>query len=473
MRTLTLNFMRNCSKNKTFLSVAGGTLFCLAVGALTTACTSRDDLFGNEMIPSSQQMGSAIDSTVSVYSYVATCDSLDTNIAGFYQPFMGSYIDPVVGRTDVAVFTNFSPDGFKHTHYFGENPVIDSMRYAIAFSGALGDTAQTVTVDVYEVKEGIQFYQDSAYFSNFDMTPYIGPEPLFSFQHKGIGTAYGRLSQEFAEKLLDNTQSQENVYYADTAFHRKFPGLYFKFRDPVTSGEGQMLQFDLSQSAMFLFYHNTGPDGPDTLQQRMWFFGDLTYDYVSFSTVKHDYSFADPARGGVTTAEIGDTLVPSKYIYVQGLAGLMGALKVDEDGLDALKRKATDLGYTHIALHRAELQVTMVDSGVEQYDLSFPTLGIYYNMLKYEFLSEYNPLLAAITNSGYTPTLGGSLSRSRGVYTFDITSYVQRLLTGKESRFTTQLLPDFNYRNFFFRSWIYGTDSPYPPQLVLTYTMIK
>lgn len=465
--------MKNCLKNKHLFSVAGVLLFCLAASLLAVACTSRDEAFGNGMIPPSQQMGSAIDSTVSVFTYVVTCDSLDTNIADFYQPFMGSYIDPIVGRTDVAVFTNFSPNGFEHSHYFGENPVIDSMRYGIAFSGALGDTTQVVTVDVYEVKEGIQFYQDSAYFSNFDMTPYIGTEPLFSFEHKGIGTAYGKLPQEFAERMLDNTQSQDNVYYADTAFHRKFPGLYFKLRQPATSGEGQMLQLDLSQSAMFLFYHNTGPDGLDTLQQRMWFFGDLTYDYVSFTTVQHDYSFADPARGGVTTAEIGDTVNASKYIYVQGLAGLMGALKVDETALDALKQKAVDLGYSHIALHRAELQVTMVDSGAEQYDLSFPTLGIYYNMLKYQFLSEYNPIMESITSSGYTSTLGGALNRSKGVYTFNLTSYMQSLLTGKEKRFTTQLLPAYGFRNSFARCWIYGTDSPYPPQLVLTYTMIR
>ncbi len=442
-------------------------------GSLLTACTDKNEMFGNDMIPPSQQMGSAIDSTVSVQTYVATCDSLDTNISGFYQPFMGSYIDPIVGRTDIAVFTNYSPNGFEHSHYFGENPVIDSMRYAIAFSGAMGDTAQTVTVDVYEVKEGIQFYQDSAYFSNFDMTPYISAQPLFSFEQKGAGTAYGKLPKEFAERMLDNTQDQTNVYYNDTAFHRKFPGFYFKFRQPVTSGEGQMLQLDLSQSAMFLFYHNTGPEKPDTLQQRFWFFGDYTYDYVSFSTIGHDYTFADPSKGGVTPAEIGDTVQASEYVYVQGLAGLMGLLEIDREALDRLKRKTEEAGYSHIALHRAELQVTLVDSGMEQYDRSFSSLGIYYNMLAYDFLAEYNPVMDAVTNSGYSSWLGGALNRSRGVYTFDITSYVQRLLTGKENRYTTQLLPAYTFRNHFFRSWIYGTASAYPPRLVLTYTMIK
>lgn len=470
-----LNFMTNCLRNKTrhAFGAAAGILLGLSAGLLTTSCTERDEMFGNDMIPPSQQMGSAIDSTVAVQTFVATLDSLDTNISDFYQPFMGSYIDPIVGRTDVAVFTNYSPNGFEHSHYFGENPVIDSMRYAIAFSGAKGDTSLTVTVDVYEVKEGIRFYRDSAYFSNFDMTPYIGETPLFSFEQKGAGTAYGKLPQEFAERMLDNTQDQTNVYYNDTAFHRRYPGFYFKFRQPVTSGEGEMLQFDLSQSAMFLFYHNTGPEKPDTLQQRFWFIGDYTYDFVSFSTIDHDYSYADPSKGGVMQTEIGDTVQASEYIYVQGLAGLMGLIEVDREALDRLKRKTEEAGYSHIALHRAELQVTMVGSGAEQYALSFSNLGMYYDMLKYEFLTEYNPIMDAVTTSGYSSWLGGTLNRSKGTYTFDITSYVQSLLVGKETRYTTQLLPAYDRRNDFARCWLYGTASAFPPRLVLTYTMIK
>lgn len=460
--------MINCLKNS--LTALSG--FVLVAIFLAVSCTSRDDMFGNDMIPSNQQMNSRIDSTVSVHTYITRMDSIETSIAGYYQPLIGSYIDPIVGRTDIQAFTNFSPNGFQHQHYFGENPVIDSMRYAIAFADILGDTSLEMTIDVFEV-QGYRFSQDSAYFSNFDMSPYIGDTPLFSFKQKGTELATGRLPQEFAQRMLDNTQSQENIYYSDTAFHKKFPGLYFKLRQPVTTGEGQILKLDLSQSAMFLFYHNTGPDGPDTLQQRMWFFGDWTYDYISFSTIQHDYTLADPAEGGVTAAEIGDTIHPSRYMYVQSLAGLMGALRVDEDHIARIKQRVIDQGYSHVALHRAELTVTMVDSGPEQYDKSFSALGIYYDMLKYEFLSEYNPVLENISGSGYQSTLGGALNRSKGTYTFNITSHVQKLITGKETRYTTQLLPAYTLRNDFARTWIYGSASPYPPLLVLTYTLIK
>lgn len=479
-----LNFMTNSWINKNGLLFGRGFrglgglwgLVC-GVALLWTGCTDRDDMFGNGMVPPAQQMGSEIDSTITVWTRVAVGDSLDTNIAGYYQPYMGSYVDPVVGRTDVAVFSNYSPEGFKHTHYFGENPVIDSMRYAIAFAGVTGDTAKSVIVDVFEVKSGVRFYQDSAYFSNFDMRPYIDEDkPLFSFEQKGVKTALGRLPQEFAERLLDNTQSQENVYYNDTTFHRRFSGFYFRLREPAEAGsEGLMLQFDLSQSMMFLFYHNSGPgeEADSALQQKIFFYnGDMTYDYVSFSTVGHDYALADQTiEGTVRVNAAGEPVQTDRYVYVQGLAGLMGEIEVDRDDLKALQERAKAMGYSHIALHRAALEVTMVDAGEEQYDRSFSSLGMYYDLGKYEFLSEYNPVLEA-ANTGYKSTLGGALNRSLGVYRFDVTSHVQKLLTGREER-SVQLLPSFAERNSLRRAWIYGTGSEYPPRLVLTYTMIK
>lgn len=454
-----------------------GLILCrllLAGLLLLGSCTKRDDTFGNDMVPPAQQMNSTIDSTVVVRTYIAACDSLETSVSDYYEPLIGSYIDPLTGRIDMQAFVNFSPYGFRHSHYFGENPVIDSMRYAISFTGAVGDITRSVTVDVYEV-QGYRFSQDSAYFSNFDMTPYIDPsKPLFSFERKGPGTVYGRLPDEFARRLLDNTQSQENIYYNDTAFHRKFPGLYFKLRDETPAGqEGVMLKMDMSQSTMFLFYHNTGPDGADTLDQQMLFYGDYTYDYICFTTIQHDYTFADPGRGGVRQETIGDMNQATEYVYVQGLAGLMGKLEIDKSCLQRLQERAEALGYSHIALHRAELKVRLVDAGYEQYARSFTSLGIYHDMIGYEFLDEYNPILDAITTNNYSQTLGGELNRSLGIYTFDITSYVQQLLTGREERYATELLPAYLLRNDTGRSWIYGSDSPYPPQLVLTYTMIK
>ena len=59
--------MTNCLKNRHRCLYAG---ILLLIGSLLAACTNRDDMFGNDTVPPSQQMGSTIDSTISVYTYV-------------------------------------------------------------------------------------------------------------------------------------------------------------------------------------------------------------------------------------------------------------------------------------------------------------------------------------------------------------------------------------------------------------------
>lgn len=465
--------MINCLKNShCATTVAVWSIYLCLVVFGGVSCTNRDSLFGNELIPPHQQMGSAIDSTVRMETYIDRYDSVETNVAGYYTPFFGTYLDPLVGRTTIQMFSNYAPNGFQHDHYFGTDPVIDSMTYALYFNGALGDTTKTMTIDVYEVK-GNDFYVDSSYFSNFDMSPYVADPPLFSFDHKGVGYVYGKFPIEFARKLLDNRQDKTNIYYSDTAFHRVFNGFFFKLRDQQPAGEGQMLQMDLSLSTMNLFYHNNNTPKKDTTTQKFWFYGDYTFFNTNFTMVQHDFTAADPSKGGVVAATVGDTVVQSEYVYIQGLAGLMGLLKVDKESLEQLKDKAKSLGYSHVALHKAELRVTMAEPGWEQYDKSFNALGMYHSMLNRKFLSEYNPILDGVTGSGYQSTLGGKLNRSLGTYSFDITSHVQKLLTGSESRYMTELLPAYGSRNDMLRSWVYGSASPYPPLLVLTYTMVK
>ena len=47
--------MTNCLKNRHRCLYAG---ILLLIGSLLAACTNRDDMFGNDMVPPSQQMGS-------------------------------------------------------------------------------------------------------------------------------------------------------------------------------------------------------------------------------------------------------------------------------------------------------------------------------------------------------------------------------------------------------------------------------
>lgn len=443
------------------------------IAIAATSCTKVDMEFGNDFVPPSQIMGSSIDSTIVVKTYISSYDSLLSSGINI-SPYVGSLINPYTGRTQYSFFASYAPKGFDHTYYFGIDPVIDSMKISFTFvPQAEGDSTQSMEISVYEVK-GHHFRKDSSYYSNFDMTPYIGDTPLVTFTQKGDGgVSVHPLPIEFARRMLDNRQDKTNIYYSDTAFHSVFNGVYITAK-PVNSGPGTMLKAQLDQSVMNLFYHSTNPETKklDTLSQQLQFWGDMTFDNVNFNITQNDYSFADPSKKGVVTSQIGDTINESQYCYIQGYRGLMGLVKIDTVSLNQLKAKAIEQGYNHIALHRAELQVAVVDPSEKRFAGSFLRTALYFNINKLEFLTEYNPILEA-ANIGYTPTIDGYLNRSIAMYKYDITSYVQRLITGKYSQATTQLLQEYDLSTSLSHSVVYGSASPYPPKLILTYTMIK
>lgn len=438
----------------------------------TFSCTNQDKYFGDDLIPPGEQMGTAIDSSIQVQTYIFAKDSMQTNGLG-YQSMIGTLIDPLVGRTHINMFSNFAPIGFIGDKYFGVDPVIDSMNIAFTFSSQYGDTTQKISIEVYEVVSH-NFYVDSVYYSNFDMTPYINPVPLLTFEAYRSDLIVKKLPIEYARKFLDNTPGESNPYFSDTAFHRRWNGLYLKAK-PLTSGRGNTLTIDLSQSVLNLFYHNNNPEKKDTTSQRMLFNSDYTFYNTNFVMVDHDYSYADPAKGGVRKEEIGDTINPSKWGYIQGFAGLGTTVKIPKAQIDALKAKIQrpeEGGYSTIALHKAELIFESNHKSWENYDSSFNALGLYYDMLNRRFIPDYNPILDQL-QTGYKSTLGGGLNRSIGKYKMDITSYMQRLIRGASTDTTLQIYPPYDFKATIGRAGVYGSASENPPKLVLIYTMLR
>ncbi len=462
--------MINCLKNRLFRwSVALGIAFS------ATACTPYDDTFGDNFIPVSQLMGSEVDSNMLVRTYIDTWDSTETSNVNFV-PYLGAKIDPQTGRSTFSFFANYAPFGFKELDGYGAGATADSLVVILTFIEVGGDATQTYTVDMYEVN-GFNACKDSTYYNNFDITPYIGAQPLHSFQQTGAGRVSFKLPLTFAEKLIDSRYKEENAYYTDTTFHRHYNGMYFKVREEITSGEGTYFRLDLGQSVMNVFYKNDkiraeGGDR-DSSQRLMFYDPNATLWNTNIQLVEHDYSLADPAQGGVPLAAIGDRTNESQYVYIKGFASLKGWIDLNEASFERIKDQAEAQGYSRVAIHKAKLEFDIVKDNWEEYFRSFSALGVYYNLMKKEFLVEYNPVLAQVQTSGYTPTLGGSLNHSRGKYTFDITTYVQQLFTGATDKFSTELLPAYGLRNETGRTWLYGSASSRPPKLVIVYTMIR
>lgn len=449
-------------------------LFAIAL----TSCTNTNALFGNEMVPPSQQMKTAIDSSIRPLSYIIKLDSVRTSGVSSIMP-VGSYIDPLVGRTTIGLVADYLPSGFPESErefLFGKSPEVDSMKIKLNFTSSVGDTLPALKIQVYEI-ENFMFDSDSIYFSNFPIEKYIKKQPFLTFEQVGDGNYEQKLPKEFYDRFLLNEYSDKHPYFSDTAFHKLFGGFYIK-TEPVTMAPGQIVHFSLLASGMTLYYRNINKEGKkDTLEQVYFFQSSITtVPTTSFAVVENDYSYADAAQGGLKIEQINDTINPSQFGFMQGYAGLGTRITIPKEQIQVIKDKAKNLGYSYVAIHHAELQIALPEQNYENYNKSFPHSGLYYDAEKLDFLADYDPFRESMDQT-FISILGGKLNRSNGYYGMNITSYVQRLFTGQETRYSTQMLPQWSNlinNNALLRSRVFGSESQEkPPILILTYTMLK
>lgn len=490
------NFMMRYLQNKfrTFFGV-----FVVFVGFVVfgaSGCSKVDNQFGNDLIPPSQAMGTRIDSSFLVSTSLFKLDSvLTSNVSSIVA--LGSYIDPLVGRTSSQVFANFTPGKFiskkKKPTDFGRDAVADSIFLNLEFSGLRGDSTAEMQIDVFRVV-GHDFSRDSSYYSNFDMTPYLGGAeavPLISFKYSGgVGSTQQALPMEFARELMEiGDDAVGRPYSNNDVFRKKFKGFYFRTTVAERGVPSKLMNVNLAGSFVRLYYHNFNtPDG-DTTAMKYYFKSDAegaaTDNNVSFEMVKHDYGYADPAVGGVNLADIGSGQ-PVAICFTQGMAGLGTYVQMPKDQVVSLLSQVREQGYSTVALHKAELIFDIIEQSAINYDKSCTRLGLYYDFAKSSFIPDYDPIAE---EQKVTNNFGGSLNRSLGVYRMDITSYFQRYITsvasevsgaaGGEVTDRLQLLPYYAGNLIVSRSQMYGSAAGEgaargrAPRMVLVYTMIK
>lgn len=438
--------------------------FCLL------SCVKADRELGSSMIPPSQLMDTYVDSFAIIpRTYIYQIDSIQTNRTSLSNLPIGSYIDPLVGRSDIQFYTNYTPKGFEigSTEFFGDKPVIDSMFLLLNLTGYKGDTIQGLEFKIYEVTKGY-FPSRKNFYSNTNMQPYLNDTALITFKVKSPEMISQRLPMKFAEKFLINDHDKNNPYYSDTMFQQTFKGLYFNTNIVDKGKEGCIYNVDLAGSAMMLFYHTVRNNVPDTTSITLLLYDKLYTPYGNqFVTVQHDYDLADPSVGGVIKSEIGDSTIQTKRCYVEAPAGLGTVIEFPEENINQLHNKVKERGFKHIGVHNALLTLYVENPVWQNYEKMYKHLAAYLSFATFSYIPDYNPLL------GTTDDIGGELNRSLGIYQMDITSYMQKLLTGKITRNKIVLAPVVEQMLSPMRSVIKGSASDNPPQLTLTYTLMK
>src|ERR1035437_5942143 len=130
------------------------------------SCKKNDSPVGVNILPGSDVLGAAYAEISATRSYSMFDDSVYTkNISN--GNLLGSMNDPVFGRTDASIYSNFEIQGDRLCGSFGGNPVLDSVVLALVYASGvatLGDTTQPISLDVFPLTEKI--YRDSLYYSD-------------------------------------------------------------------------------------------------------------------------------------------------------------------------------------------------------------------------------------------------------------------------------------------------------------------
>jgi hypothetical protein len=395
-----------------------GLLFLLLT--LAFSCKKQDDnsVLGLDVQPENDLVGVTISDTSSVFMYTQKVDSVRSYNDQY--KYLGSSQDPIFGRTDASIYTNFSISNNLTNVSFGSNPVLDSAEMVIRFLGqALGDTSTALNYDVYVLNNSIE--SSTSYYT-------------FSHINKSttkVGTYYGKLKSRdskvclilkiddnLAQYILQTTSNLTN----NTVFQSAYKGFYITTSNtpPGIPGSGAIRRFDLDDdvSGVNLYYH----DGSSPSYKGQSFkFSFRGTNALRFNNVSHNYSAAyhnlyDQITGSGTI----DTLKGNSNIYLNSFGGTRSRIY-----LPYLKNFNDS---QIVSISRAEL-IIKVDETVSPYNTKFgyPT----------------NLALLACNSAGIEELVwdqlettdfvkyGGNYDATNKQYVFNIARQMQRILNGE------------------------------------------
>lgn len=363
--------------------------------------------------------------------------------------------DPFFGQTDARLFFELKPQFFKYS--FANRPdslFIDSVVLVLGYVETYGDTNTAQTVNVYELDQSNNFRSDTAYlirksdltYSNLlgsrTFIPRTLDDSVKAFRDTTSNQLRIRLDNSFGTRLLSYDSAGNGAYAGDSLFRQRFKGFALQ-----SMGAGNaVMGFDLTSfNTKLAIYYRYDKRVVSTVQKL-----DTTVAYFTFSGncaaanfVKRDYS------GTPTLASINNGSAPDPILYLQNSPGTFANLKLT--GLAGLSNRV---------IHRAELIVEQL------YDISDST----FRPPDYLYLDAYDP---TISNNYKFRTIPYDLSyTSSGVlnlgafgcipvrsidnfgnpirqWKFNISRYVQHVLTGTQTLYDLRLSAPFSLNEQF------------------------
>ena len=356
--------------------------------------------------------------------------------------------DPIFGQTDARMFFEIKPPFFKY--YFLNRTLdslkIDSVVLVLDYQETYGDTNTAQTINVYELDQTNKFKSDSSYLIRENTLTYsnlLGSRTFFPRSLKDSVKVFGdttskqlriKLNNSFGTRLLGYDSASNGAYGSDSLFGSNFRGFALQSMSTGKAVMGFNLAGSNTKLAIYYRYNKGGPLKFDTTVANFIFTGAC----AAANYIQRDYA-GTPVLTALTNGPN-----PDPTIFIQNTPGTFANIKIP--ALATLSNRV---------IHRAELIVEQLYDGSDTVfrtpdylylDASDPTITA--NTQKFRTI----PYDLSFTQSGSlnlgafgcVPVLSiDGAGRQIKTWRFNISRYVQHVLTGTQKLYDLRLTAPF------------------------------
>ncbi len=292
--------------------------FLLVAILFIVSCKQKDNTstLGLDVQPDNDLLNITFTDTSSIYIHTQRVDSVRTYNDGI--KYLGSTYDPIFGRTDAAIYTNFSITNNLTNLSFGTDAVLDSAEMLIYCSGEFtGEFSTPLTYKVHLLNEAVTnttSYYNTQKFAH--STNIVNTTTGTLATRSGSLCLVFKLDNNMAKYILETDANLTN----NTAFQAANKGFYITSESSVLSGPntGAIRKFDLDNilSGVNLYYHKSGSIFP---KGEVFQFSFRGIDAARTNYIKHDYNSAiAPLKNQIS----GDsTVVGNNEVYLNSFGG--------------------------------------------------------------------------------------------------------------------------------------------------------
>ncbi|HTM99175.1 MAG TPA: DUF4270 domain-containing protein, partial [Pedobacter sp.] len=365
-----------------------------------------------------------------------------TTTDGIARHPLGILNDPVFGTTEASLSMSVGLPSAAYS--FGTTPTLDSAVLVLNYGGEFyGDSTQNYTIDVRQLSAN--FATDEKFLST----------TAYPYNNQLLGSKTGRLFPTTKYKVmdvitggkdtlksvspqirikLDNAFIQQNIVNlseaglkTNFAFKTLFKGLHVNINPTGLTGSGAMMFIDLNaaNSNLSLYYRKQGTTAAlvDTVNVNFPM-GDngtgVSANKVG-ATIKHNYT------GTPVQAQLNNPNQQYAVTYLQPLVGLKNKIS-----FPTLEKFSASTG--QIVINKAELVIDLSSgTDIKPFEAA-PRLALYrYDIAERRQTTE--------VYSSEPESIGGSFDPTKKQYVFNLTAYIQSLVSKKTKDYGTFLAP--------------------------------